>query len=353
MFKDWFKRLSRRESAQAQQAPGVFQIEPPASIAVEGVEPFNLARSLTVVNGLPVPDWPAVSAWVANIADPAAQAQAWANAELGWLAHLQAALGPDYHLAQHEYAVLLSPLEPRVATATVEFMSKTLARIQRVLDGVAKAPAWGRDILLVFHDEDTYYQYVARYYADDGEFAFSSGMHVNFGCGHFATFQDELRSIEPVIAHEMTHSCLGHLDIPAWLNEGLAVNTERRLCPPLARQYTPAQLHWMHQQFWNPERIQEFWSGKSFLRPDEGNVLSYELARILVEQFAADWTAFRAFSLDANMDDAGHTAAARHLGVDLGHTVCALFEFEASPEWAPRPQAWTTQPERGAFRRAG
>ena len=29
--------------------------------------------------------------------------------------------------------------------------------------------------------------------------------------------------------HEMTHGSVAHLPLPLWLNEGLAVNTERRL----------------------------------------------------------------------------------------------------------------------------
>lgn len=347
MLKGLLQRMTGRTAEPA--APPVFQEEPPALITAPNAEPLAFADTLVVIDGLPVPDWRAVGAWVAGL-EPALQAQAWANAEMAWLAHLQAALGDDHHLARHQHAWLLSTLEPRVATATVAFMSKTLERIQRVLDGIAKPPAWGSDILLVFEDPDTYYRYIARYYAEDGEFAFSSGMHINAGCSHFVTFQEELRSIEPVIAHELTHACLGHLPIPAWLNEGLAVNTERRLCPPPGQAHTPHQLHRMHQKFWTPERVQEFWNGRSFLRPDEGNLLSYELARLLVQHFAADWDLFRRFTLDAQAQDAGQAAALQHLGLDLGETVCTLFEFEPGPAWAPMPGQWTAQPERGAFR---
>jgi hypothetical protein len=327
----------------------VFQLEAPSALQAPGVAALDFAGLLAHVNGLPVPDWRAVGAWVAGIAEPAEQGRAWAGAELAWLAHLQAALGQHYHLVQHQEAVLLSPLEPRVAVATVEFMTRTLARIERVLAGVAQSPQWGRDILLVFDDEDSYYRYAARYYPEDGEFAFSSGMHINAGCSHFATFQAELQAIEPVIAHEMTHACLGHLAIPAWLNEGLAVNTERRLCPPAGQAHTPQQLHWMHRQFWNEAHIQEFWSGKSFLRPDEGNLLSYDLARILVEQFSREWPRFQAFANAARLEDAGQDAARQALGTELGATVCALFDFEATPAWEPDARRWEDQPERGAF----
>lgn len=352
MLKSLLKLLPSKARPTEEPRQAVFQLAPQTQIEAPGVAALDFSASLIVVNDLPTPDWKAVGSWVASISEPQAQAEAWAKAELAWLAHLQVALGEQYHLAQHEHALLLSPLEPRVATATVQFMTKTLSRISKVLDGVAKTPEWGSDILLVFEDEDTYYRYVSRYYPEDGEFAFSSGMHINFGCSHFATFQAELRVIEPVIAHEMTHACLGHLTIPAWLNEGLAVNTERRLSPPASQQYTPQQLHWMHQQFWNEETIQEFWSGKSFLRPDEGNLLSYELARILVDQFSRDWEAFKPFVQRAKLEDGGHEAASNLLGVDLGSTVVALFDLQATSSWAPDPTRWDTKPERGAFRGA-
>lgn len=350
MLKSLLKLLPGKNGSSPMVNDGVRQVAVPAELEASGVHNFDFAGSLSSVNGLPVPDWVKVGAWVDSIPDPVAQAEAWAKAELAWLAHMQEALGPHYHLAQHEDALLLSPMEPRVAIATVQFMTKTLSRIGKVLDGVAKNPEWGKDILLVFEDEETYYRYVSRYYPEDGEFALSAGMHINFGCSHFATFQAEIRAIEPVIAHEMTHACLGHLPIPAWLNEGIAVNTEQRLCPPVSQRHTPQQLHRMHQQFWNEQTIQEFWSGKSFLRPDEGNLLSYELGRILVEQFSRDWESFKVFVHQARLDDAGHHAAIQTLGVELGSTVAALLELEPNVSWSPDPSCWGTTPERGAFR---
>lgn len=333
----------------AARASDVFQMEAPAALQAPDVAPLDFAGCLEVIDGLPVPDWRTVAQWVSTIPGPDAQAEAWSRAEMAWLAHLQGALGPGYHIAAHRDSLLLSSLEPRAATATVEFMTRTVSRIAKVLAGVSRAPASGRDILLVFHDEDTYYRYVSRYYPEDGEFAFSGGMHIRNGCSHFVTFDAELRAIEPVIAHEMTHACLAHLPLPAWVNEGLAVNTERRLCPPLSQRYTAQQLHWMHRKFWTPARMQEFWSGRSFLRSDEGNLLSYELARILIEQFARDWAPFAAFVNAADLADAGLGSARQHLGIDLGPAVCALVEGDASQDWSPQPQVWHEQPERGAF----
>jgi hypothetical protein len=323
--------------------------EPPVRIDAPGAAPFPLAQHLTSADGLPVLDWAAVTQWVNTIADEPTQAQAWSACELGWLEHLRVALGPSFRLRQQGDAVLVSSLPDNVARATLDFMTRTQQRVLRVLDGIAHVPEWGRDILVVFDDPDSYYRYVAHHYPDAGEYALSSGMYLNHGCGHFLTVRSDLRMIEPVIAHELTHACLGHLPIPAWLNEGLAVNTEHRLSPPPRPDATPQQMHARHRRFWGPQEMQEFWSGQSFLRPDEGNELSYDLARILVSQLAADWPRFVPFAQAATLDDAGATAAREHLGVPLGELACALLEGEPGPHWEPQPALWTQAPERGAF----
>ena len=324
-------------------------VTPPTQVMAAGAEAFELAHALVDAGGFPVLDWEAVQRWIDSVPGEAAKAEAWSSCEAAWLAYLCAALGGAYRVRTQGSAVLVSSLPGHVADASLVFVNKTVQRITRVLDGVAAIPAWGKDILIVFDDDESYYRYVAHYYPEAGEFAASSGMYIDRGCGHFVTVKADLRSVEPVIAHELTHACLRHLPIPAWLNEGLAVNTEFRLCPPAQGPANPRQLHGRHRKFWGAGEIQEFWSGKSFLRADEGNELSYDLARILVSQFAADWETFRRFALAADLSDGAAAAAERHLGIDLGAAVCAVLERDSDPSWSPRPEAWHGVPERGAF----
>jgi hypothetical protein len=336
--------------AESERADAVLPAPPPPVVVpAPGVEPFDLGSALADANGFPVVDWPSVQKWVASVPAAPARAEAWQACERGWLEHLRHALGPDYRLRMEGKAILLSTLEPRVAGATLAFVDKTTQRILRLLDGVADVPEWGYDIMIVFDDEDAYYRYVSHYYPEAGEFAASSGMFIHGGCGHFVMVKADLRAIEPVIAHELTHACLSHLPIPAWLNEGLAVNTEARLCPAAHGPADPQRTHALHRQFWGPEEIQQFWSGKSFLRNDDGNALSYDLARILVSQFGADWDRFRTFALAANLADGGASAAREHLGIDLGAAACAVLERDDARAWAPMPQTWGGEPERGAF----
>lgn len=97
----------------------------------------------------------------------------------------------------------------------------------------------------------------------------------------------------------------------------------------------------MQRRFWREAEIQQFWSGESFQRTDDGNLLSYELARVLVEQMARDWTAFAEFVRHARRDDAGAASAIRHLGIDLGAAAAALTGKPETAGWAPHAAAAT------------
>jgi hypothetical protein len=161
-------------------------------------------------------------------------------------------------------------------------------------------------------------------------------MYINSGCAHYVTVKGGMRSIETTIVHEMTHGCLAHLTLPLWLNEGIAVNTEQRRAGRTVGLYTADQMQARHRRFWNPPRIQEFWSGTSFHRADRGNQLSYDLARILVEHFAKDWEAFASFVAAADRADGGDRAAREHLGISLGESIAAVLQRRQPARWEPR-----------------
>lgn len=128
---------------------------------------------------------------------------------------------------------------------------------------------------------------------------------------------------------------MAHPHLPLWLDEGIAVNTERRIRYVGPSLYTPQEMRDKHLRFWGPAEIQQFWSGESFFRTDDGNMLSYDLARLLVEQFGKSWDAFQRFTGAARQEDAGAAAAAEHLGIDLGAYVCALVEKTDEAKWRP------------------
>lgn len=308
-------------------------------LAVDGLDnPFPLLQHLHSHEGLPIIDWEAALGWGLQATSDEIAINAVQECKRGWLLHLRDALG--YTLHESEQAFVLSSLDDRAAHAMLEFIERTQRRLTATLDGVADLPTYERQILIVFHDEETYYRYVSHAYPEDGEFAFSSGMFLHARCPHFVTTHAEMQTVERVIAHEMTHASVSYLEIPLWLNEGLAVNVENRLMGKMRGLYTPAEMHEKHLAFWNRDTIQEFWSGRSFGRPDDGSMLSYDLAQILVEILAGHWEHFREFALEASYKDAGAAAARKHFDMDLGDSIASIFDQSSSDGWSPDEEKW-------------
>jgi len=305
----------------------------PMIVRVAGCLDFDVQSQLVEAHGFPIIHADAFNQWLA--ASPQASTSGLACVARAWLMHMRDACGPEFRLFETKHAFILSPLESNVLRATDTFIATTRKRITAVLRDLAVFPAGGKSVLLVLHDEDAYYQYVSAYYPDSGEFSFSSGMFINSSVPHFVVPLAELSAIEAVIAHEMTHSALSHLTLPRWLDEGLAVNIEQRLTGVPRLIYTPHELHEKHLRYWGATEMQQFWTGESFFRTDDGNLLSYELARILVSHLSADWDRFARFVINAQREDSGGLAAREHMNVELGALVCALLEQPFSADWEP------------------
>ncbi|MEY4562866.1 MAG: hypothetical protein RLZZ618_2143 [Pseudomonadota bacterium] len=312
----------------------------PETITGSDASSFSITDHLGLANGIPLLDWTALDAWAHSQASASEAVQLIDQGRHAWLLHLRDAIGPQAHVHVTDDVYILSALEPNVVKATAAYVATAKRRISRVLSGLAQFPAGERSILLVLESQEAYYHYVSTYYPDEGEFAISGGMFIHAGCPHFVVVEADLQAIEPVLAHELTHSALNHLRLPKWIDEGLAVNTEHKLTGARPQLYTRQELHQMHQRFWTPTLIQEFWSGASFLRTDDGNLLSYELARIITEHMGRDWDRFVAFVRSAQYEDAGASSALTALSMNLGAYASSVLGIEAAHEWGPDPQVW-------------
>lgn len=332
--------LFRNRSGKRGEAAAASRAEPPRVVEHPGAPGFVIADHVGMHEGFPFLRWAEVYAWVDALPE-AQRPQAWSAVEAVWNEHLARGLGPGYRLERGEGVIVVSSLEPREARATVEFMQKTLRRILGTLEGLAKPAPYGSEVLVLLDDEDAYYRYVSRFYPEEGEFAFSGGMKVNDdGAIYYIGVRGHVGDIEPLVAHEMTHGCLSHLALPRWLDEGIAVNSEFSLVRTPPPRYPPEEMRRKHLRFWTAQTIQEFWSGHSYYRTDDGNMLSYDLGRILVEQLAADWPRFAAFANASDWGDAGAAAAREHLGVSLGVLAAAFIESDTPDAYEPRPEAW-------------
>ncbi|MRD46618.1 hypothetical protein GHT07_04975 [Caenimonas koreensis DSM 17982] len=293
---------------------------------------------------LPIPDW-SKQPWPEAGADE--QLHAHANGlAAAWLDATIAALPVGHIRAESANFMLLSALQPRPTGVLLDYLERSRRRVLATLPGIAADQGHGKTVVMVFGDEEHYYQYIANYGGESSEpEAYSGGMFIDAGYGHFVFSQAPFESMEPVVVHELTHCLVRHLPIPAWLNEGLAVNTEHRFVAARPR-YRANELQYLFDRFWNASTIQEFWSGKSFLRPDDGQPLSYELAKLLVQLLDKDFELLAQFCAKASLHDGGEDAAIAILGESLEELVKVVL---GPGDWKPQPALWAAGAEKGQF----
>ena len=293
---------------------------------------------------MPIPDW-SRQPWPEDGAQDALNQLANAQAA-AWLDAMILALPGQYARTESANFMLLSELGPRPGKVLLDYLERSRKRVLATLPQIAADGGHGKSVVMVLGDEDTYYGYVSNYGSASSEpEAFSGGMFIDAGYGHFVFAQGTFESMERVVVHELTHCLVRHLPIPAWLNEGLAVNVEHRFVPQPPR-YRAEELQYLLGRFWNASTIQEFWSGKSFLRPDDGQPLSYELARLLAHILDKDYDVFARFCAEAKHEDAGEAAAKAVLGMSLGELVAIVL---GDGDWTPRPETWVAGTEKGQF----
>jgi hypothetical protein len=257
-----------------------------------------------------------------------------------WLACVNTEVFNDaLHSGESANFILFGDVSPDRGKAILGFTESTLARYRKDLTEFIQFGPASKMAILAFANDDDYYRYASAYYPE-GHFGLSSGMFLQRGLGHFVFPNvNEMWHLEPIIAHELFHAVVAHLQIPAWLNEGLATNAEFRYGNRFEDpRYADTQLP-HHKRYWNAERLQLFWSGDAFHKADEGQELSYDLARRLVLGMSTDWTQMQRFILEANRSDAGEHAAHEIFGFSLA---IPLEVTIGHANIAPQPVLWNS-----------
>lgn len=276
----------------------------------------------------PMPDWEALGDQLDACYENEEEHLVWSAISLQWVQTLHASCPEGYQIHESERFVLLGELRERKAAEVLEFLERCFQRIQRLLGEVASTSYIGKCPVLVFSDQQLFYEYLAQY--DDGEETESGGVggvYLNRGYGHFAIPSVDMREYIAVMSHELCHALLGHLPLPVWLNEAITCEVEDAVAAS-SYYHLDREIIERHQAYWNEDRIQAFWKGDSFWAADEGQELSYHLCRFILNGLRGGGAIpdedIRAFILKASYEDAGHAAAKSVLGVKLGDSLCGL-----------------------------
>lgn len=292
---------------------------------------------MTSTDRFPRPAWPEIWQQLEELPSDSERRESWIAQGHRWLSDTAAVLGPDFGVHDLGSFWIVSNRPAGDLKHVGKVLEQARMTILADLEGVASDPELSRLAILWLEDEGQYYEYISHFYPESGEFGMSGGMFLSGGYPHFVfPHYDESWQLARVIAHELTHALVSHLPLPLWLNEGLAVTLEEMVVTGHPPHPAPDSLK-EHVKFWDEERIQEFWSGESFTRSDEGHGLSYALGQLLTSNFGHDYQRFRQFALAANWNDAGEAAAQQVLGVSLGDV---LASFLGNGNWAPQPERW-------------
>jgi hypothetical protein len=335
-------------------APDPRPLPAPKLIDVAALEP-----AIDLADGFHHADWQFIQQWIISHVAPENTEAAWNEAVLLWLGKVRVDLGGGYFILQSPKAVLLCELPLEKAEWLLGATDSAADTIRIRLGKTAWRHSFGKRVVLLFSEQDDYYQYLSHF-SRDGEQASSGGVCIHSGCTHIAIpWQDEAEALNAVV-HELTHDCLAHLPLPLWLNEAVSVTLQKAIAPavqPVGRSEQDAlfsaSINWQvpimwdelaerHFGFWNETNIQSFWAGTSFFEPGDPNELSYSLAEVLLKLLTerGDAKAMQDFIEAAQQDDAGQTAALDCLGADLGEIAGT---FLGAGNWRPNRAAMVTQ----------
>ena len=298
-----------------------------------------IQQHFTEAEGFPRPNWEAIYECVDKDHKEIDKHELWTNIARAWMERLKTRLPAEYALHESDNFILVTSETDKYVKNFLGFLEQTLKKIMRTLQGIASDDGYGKYVVLIFDDIDSYYSYLSYFYPEEGVFGTSSGIFISAGYGHFAFPYQDIAIAEDIAAHEMTHALLSHLPIPLWLNEGLAVNIENHLTGSAQFRLDNEMIH-RHQEYWGVAEVQEFWVGASFGRADEGQELSYHLAQFAVNALSQDYDTFVQFTNKAHYSDGGESAANEVYEGSLGGLLTNLLGDE---DWSPKPESWNEE----------
>lgn len=289
-------------------------------------ETIDLRDFMSEGTAFPVPSWDLVAARIeANIPEEQ-QFDCWTDMGRQWLSLINACFDNSYDFEETENFLLLGLLREDSLKAVGRFAEHCRVGIEYGLPDIANFSSPGKSIILIIAGSDNYYTHIADYWSD-GEWGLSAGVHIRTRYPHVAVLESPRYQLNQILAHELTHAAVHHLNLPLWIEEGM---TQMFECDLASRAVDLDNKEIASQKkFWRENGLDAFWSGASFYAADESQRYSYQLAefliRILLSDYRARWFGFdrrpvlklKRFFQESRLEDAGEAAAIEHLGLTL------------------------------------
>jgi hypothetical protein len=300
----------------------------------------HISKYMPTKQGFCRPDWKAISAYIKHHLPESERKAAWERASSKWVDHLCRQLRGKYRVWETPHFLILTEASERIGRDVCKSCEAALKHILTSLPGIASDEGFGKYVVLMIASLKDYYRYISYFYSE-GEHPMSGGVCLDRdGYTHFVFPTTEYFLYSTTLVHELTHACLAHRPIPAWLNEAIAVRMEETLCGPRTV-VLDRELYDRHVAYWNANTIQTFWSGESWQIPGDSFELSYNLAQVLWRKIEIDIGASREdimkFIATANARDGGEAAFQSIFKMSLADLIIS---FLGKCKWKPAPKRW-------------
>lgn len=287
--------------------------------------------SLTEIEGFPRPNWKFLHQWVAANVAKSNLYEAWDSIAQMWLQALRDRLGDSYSIDAEAEFGMLSTLKQHQAAATLRHAVSAKRTMQDYLRALPSPNFLGPHVIIALDTVRDFASYIAPFFSD-GEYGRPGGICIRTGYMHMVFPPTRIDALQSGITHELTHVMLAQLNLPSWLEEGIA-QTLQSLVGGYSLFHLDHEMAARHRDYWSRNGLQNFWSGRSFYNQDDGCELSYNLSQVLVRNLSTDYpSVFFKFVADAKREDAGDSAIQSHMGLRLGD--CAA-QFLGKGDWSP------------------
>ncbi len=265
---------------------------------------------------------------------------------LEWVYRYAQGMDSPYEIVRSSRFVVMAP-EGLAKELAVD--CESIARqVDQFLLNVAAEPRPYPVAILAFRDEVSYYNYTAAFHDEETtEVALSGGTFFGGDRNHHIVLNSNFSAREihlnPTLAHELSHCAMAHLELPAWIDEGITQNIEEAITGvPYEEVLTLRERPKLNREAWTPETIQYLWTGGAFFIP-ELQEYAYYFSRVLINLIKCELCQqpqeFADFVLQVDPADAGDAVFRAIFGQGLGVLIEEVLGGNAE-DWQPKPESW-------------
>lgn len=179
----------------------------------------------------------------------------------------------------------LAPLDGLAGPAAAAAAERAFAGLKADLRPIRGTGPIPRIAIVLIEPVESYVDFTASYFPDEGAFATSGGLYLNEGTEAFpliAVASSTRHAVPAVVVHELTHHALHGCGLPLWAEEGLTQMMEERHAGHVAFGLDRERIA-RQREHWGERGLGAFLDGSAFLSPTgDTQELAYALSQWVV-----------------------------------------------------------------------